>query len=131
MKVVPQDDDRAPVPAKIEQHGPYRLDPGAQTAAWGDHVETLTAKEFRLASMLFNNLSHPLSREDLLRRIWGLRPDLETRTLDAHVSRLRNKLDLRPSNGFRLRTIYGFGYRLETCAPEPAEPPAEGAGPES
>jgi DNA-binding response OmpR family regulator len=124
MNAVPPSDDRAPVQPQIEQHGPYRLDRGAQTVSWGDHVETLTPKEFQLASMLFNNLSHPLSREYLLRRIWGLRPDLETRTLDAHVSRLRAKLGLRPSNGFRLSTVYGFGYRLETCEPEPAETPA-------
>lgn len=109
---------RPPVLPRTEQHGPYRLDPGAQTASWNGHVETLTPKEFQLASMLFNNLSHPLSRAYLLRRIWGQRPDLETRTLDAHVSRLRTKLGLRPSNGFRLSTVYGFGYRLETCEPE-------------
>ena len=103
---------------QIEQHGPYRLDPGAQTASWAGQVEALTPKEFQLASLLFNNLSRPLSREYLLRRIWGQRPDLETRTLDAHVSRLRAKLHLRPANGFRLSTVYGFGYRLEACDPE-------------
>ncbi|UAL11241.1 response regulator transcription factor [Caulobacter segnis] len=111
------------VQPRTEQHGPYRLDPAAQTASWGDHVEALTPKEFQLASMLFNNLSQPVSREYLLRRIWGQRPDLETRTLDAHVSRLRAKLGLRPINGFRLSTVYGFGYRLETCEPERPETP--------
>jgi DNA-binding response OmpR family regulator len=103
---------------QVEQHGPYRLDPGAQTAAWDDHLEALTPKEFQLASLLFNNLARPLSREYLLRRVWGQRPDLETRTLDAHISRLRSKLHLRPANGFRLTTVYGFGYRLEACEPE-------------
>lgn len=112
---------RPPVQPQTEQHGQYRLDPGAQTASWNGHVEALTPKEFQLASLLFNNLSRPLSREYLLRRIWGQRPDLETRTLDAHVSRLRAKLHLRPSNGFRLSTVYGFGYRLEACEPETAD----------
>ncbi len=111
---------RPPAAPQVENHGPYRLDPGAQTASWAGHVETLTPKEFQLASLLFNNLSRPLSREYLLRRIWGQRPDLETRTLDAHVSRLRAKLHLRPSNGFRLSTVYGFGYRLEACDPDTA-----------
>jgi hypothetical protein len=77
----------------------------------------MTPKEFQLAMILFNNLARPLSREYLLRRVWGQRPDLETRTLDAHVSRLRSKLHLRPANGFRLTTVYGFGYRLEACDP--------------
>lgn len=103
---------------QIEQHGPYRLDPAAHTASWQGHVEALTPKEFQLATILFNNLARPLSREYLLRRVWGQRPDLETRTLDAHVSRLRSKLQLRPANGFRLTTVYGFGYRLEACDPQ-------------
>jgi DNA-binding response OmpR family regulator len=109
---------RPPVTPQVEQHGPYRMDPGAQTASWGDHVEPMTPKEFQLAMILFNNLARPLSREYLLRRVWGQRPDLETRTLDAHVSRLRSKLQLRPANGFRLTTVYGFGYRLEACDPQ-------------
>jgi DNA-binding response OmpR family regulator len=113
---------------QVEQHGPYRLDPGAQTAAWDDHLETLTPKEFQLASLLFNNLARPLSREYLLRRVWGQRPDLETRTLDAHVSRLRSKLHLRPANGFRLTTVYGFGYRLEACEPESTPDPGAATG---
>jgi DNA-binding response OmpR family regulator len=103
---------------QVEQHGPYRMDPGAHTVSWEGHVETLTPKEFQLATILFNNLARPLSREYLLRRVWGQRPDLETRTLDAHVSRLRSKLRLRPANGFRLTTVYGFGYRLEACDPQ-------------
>lgn len=115
-----------PAAAQIEQHGLYRLDPGAQAVTWGDNVETLTPKEFQLALLLFNNLGRPLSREYLLRRVWGQRPDLETRTLDAHVSRLRSKLHLRPTNGFRLTTVYGFGYRLEVCEPMP-EPVSETA----
>lgn len=109
---------RPPSQPQTETFGQYRLDPGAHTASWNGHVETLTPKEFQLASLLFGNLSRPLSREYLLRRIWGQRPDLETRTLDAHVSRLRSKLHLRPSNGFRLSTVYGFGYRLEACDPD-------------
>jgi DNA-binding response OmpR family regulator len=109
---------------QVEQHGPYRMDPGAHTASWEDHVEALTPKEFQLATILFNNLARPLSREYLLRRVWGQRPDLETRTLDAHVSRLRSKLQLRPANGFRLTTVYGFGYRLEACDPQ-SQPAAD------
>ncbi|WP_421738858.1 response regulator transcription factor [Caulobacter sp.] len=109
---------RAPVTPQVEQHGLYRMDPATHTVGWADHVETLTPKEFQLAVILFNNLARPLSREYLLRRVWGQRPDLETRTLDAHVSRLRAKLQLRPANGFRLTTVYGFGYRLEACDPQ-------------
>ena len=54
-----------------------------------------------------------LSRNHLLDTIWGLNSDVSSRTLDTHVSHLRAKLNLRPSRGFRLVSIYGVGYRLE------------------
>lgn len=84
-----------------------------------DRVETaagevqLTAKEFALTLLLFRNLNRPLSRSHLLEAVWGHHPDLETRTLDTHVSRIRSKLSLRPEHGFRLAPVYSFGYRLE------------------
>jgi DNA-binding response OmpR family regulator len=79
----------------------------------GERVD-LTAKEFALARAFFENKHRPLSRAYILETIWNSVGDLPTRTLDVHVSRLRNKLKLRPENGFRLHTIFGFGYRLES-----------------
>ncbi|MDG2520766.1 response regulator transcription factor [Caulobacter segnis] len=98
-----------------EQFGAYRLDPASDTVHLAGEAVVMTAKEFQLARQLFANAGRALSREYLLEKIWGQRPDLESRTLDAHVSRLRSKLSLRPDNGFRLVTVYGFGYRLEPC----------------
>ncbi len=79
----------------------------------GNRVE-LTAKEFALARAFFENKHRPLSRAYILETIWNSVGDLPTRTLDVHVSRIRNKLKLKPENGFRLHTIFGFGYRLES-----------------
>ena len=45
--------------------------------------------------------------------VWNSVPDLPTRTLDVHVSKIRAKLALRPQNGYRLQTIFGYGYRLD------------------
>lgn len=98
-----------------ETFGLYRLDPASDTVHVDDEAVVMTAKEFQLARQLFANVGRALSREYLLHKIWGQRPDLESRTLDAHVSRVRSKLSLRPDNGFRLVTVYGFGYRLESC----------------
>jgi DNA-binding response OmpR family regulator len=96
-----------------EIFGRYQYRPG-ESAIFLDHVaHELTAKELQLALTLFRSGARALSRDYLLETVWGRNPDLETRTLDAHLSRLRNKLELRPENGFRLVTIYGFGYRLE------------------
>jgi DNA-binding response OmpR family regulator len=41
-------------------------------------------------------------------------PEIWSRSLDTHVSNLRNKLALRPASGFRLTAVYGVGYRLES-----------------
>ena len=77
---------------------------------------TLTDKEFQLALTLFRNLNRPMSRPHLLEAVWGRNPDLPTRTLDVHISRLRLRLGLTPERGFRLSPIHGFGYRLELAA---------------
>jgi DNA-binding response OmpR family regulator len=97
---------------------PYEFDLHRQTVRVGEETVTLTAKEFQLALTLFRNLSRALSRGYLLEAVWGKNPDLETRTLDAHISRIRLKLNLRPQNGFRLSTVYSYGYRLEPVGAE-------------
>ncbi|MBP6547231.1 MAG: response regulator transcription factor [Phenylobacterium sp.] len=104
-------------PTSGETHEGWTFDPATETASREGKTEQLTSKEFQLALTLFRNMSRALSRDYLLERVWGHRADLETRTLDAHISRLRGKLALRPAGGFRLVTVYGFGYRLERCQP--------------
>ncbi len=103
----------APPPAGPEDFGPYRHVAGEQAMYLNGARRDLTAKELQLALVLFRNAARALSRDYLLETVWGHSPDLETRTLDAHLSKLRTKLELRPEHGFRLVTIYGFGYRLE------------------
>lgn len=83
----------------------------------GERIE-LTAKECELALLLFRNLGRPLSRAYLLETVWNRNPDVPTRTLDAHISRVRTKLGLRPENGFQLGPVYSFGYRLEQLGAE-------------
>lgn len=93
--------------------GAYQFDLPNETALVHGEPVKLTAKEMALALAFFENLSRPLSRAWLLESIWGTSPDVETRTLDAHVSRIRSKLNLRAENGYRLLPVYSYGYRLE------------------
>lgn len=93
--------------------GTYVFDVPTDTVTVAGEVIKLTAKEFALALALFENMSRPLSRAYLLDSIWGQSPDAETRTLDAHVSRIRSKLNLRADNGYRVTPVYSYGYRLE------------------
>ena len=71
------------------------------------------------------NLHRALSRGHILEAIWGRNPDLPTRTLDMHISRIRSKLELRPQNGYRLAPVYSYGYRLERLTEEAPEEAAE------
>lgn len=96
-----------------ESYGQYVLHPARQMVAIDGENVVLTAKEFELAATLFRNMHRPLSRSYLLEMVWGRNPDLPTRTLDAHISRIRSKLGLRPERGFRLIPVYSYGYRLE------------------
>ncbi|NNG14225.1 MAG: winged helix-turn-helix domain-containing protein, partial [Gammaproteobacteria bacterium] len=62
---------------------------------------------------LFRNLGHIVSRGHMLESVWGHNQDINTRTADTHISRIRNKLGLVPENGWRISAIYHHGYRLE------------------
>ena len=97
----------------IETYGEYRFNLPAEQVTMRGELLTLTAKEFSLALLLFRNVHRALSRGHILEAIWGRNPDLPTRTLDMHISRIRTKLALRPQNGFRLAPVYSYGYRLE------------------
>ncbi|RMF19160.1 MAG: DNA-binding response regulator [Gammaproteobacteria bacterium] len=78
----------------------------------------LTDKDFDLTLFLFENKGRLLSRKYLLERIWGVTSNINTRTVDTHMSRLRRKLGIKPENGFRIKTIYQHGYRLEDAHAE-------------
>ena len=73
----------------------------------------LTEKETELALYFFGQLGVLLSRAHLTKVVWGTTPDIDTRTIDVHVSHLRNKLKLLPEYGWRLVSVYHHGYRLE------------------
>ena len=92
--------------------GHITLDP-AQRAAWrdGQKVE-LTAKEFDLMELLMRNPGRVYSRENLLNVVWGYEYIGDYRTVDVHVRRLREKLELDPANPEYIRTKWGVGYYL-------------------
>lgn len=76
-------------------------------------VIDVTHKEFYLALLFFRNIGRPLSRAYIHEAVWIRETAVPSRTMDTHVSRVRNKLQLKPENGFRLVPVYSYGYRLE------------------
>lgn len=111
-------------PSGTEDHCGATFDHATSTVRLRGKEVVLTAKEFRLALTLFRNCHRAMSRTHLLEAVWGRNPDLPTRTLDVHVSRIRGRLGLRPDQGYRLTPVHSFGYRLEvldTASGEDAE----------
>lgn len=104
----------------------FRIDQNARVITrHGDSIK-LTEKEFKLVTFIFQNVGRLLSRNHILSSVWGYDSNLNTRTVDTHMSRIRKKLELFPENGWRLTSIYHQGYRLEQINPD-----EEGYSPES
>jgi two-component system phosphate regulon response regulator PhoB len=75
----------------------------------GSRIE-LSAIEYKLLLILAQRLGRVQSREQLLKDVWGYNYDGDTRTVDTHLTRLRAKLG---DSGDLIRTVRGFGYKLE------------------
>ena len=80
-----------------------------------DGVIPCTPKEVEILHMLTSNVGQVFSREQILSRVWGYDYFGDTRTVDAHIKRIRQKL---PQEGvpWALKTVYGVGYRFEVNA---------------
>lgn len=98
---------------QVESFGSHAFDPLTSTVRINGERVSLTAKEFGLALLFFRHLDRPLSRDFIMTSVWGRMPIEGSRTLDAHVSQIRRRLNLVPEAGFRLASVYGYGYRLE------------------
>jgi DNA-binding response OmpR family regulator len=69
----------------------------------------LTRREFELLRYLVQNKNRVVSRDRLLERVWGYDRSVETRSVDVHVGRLRNKLGVAAR---QIETVIGLGYRF-------------------
>lgn len=103
--------------------GRYRFVVGTQQVFVDEVPVRLTRLEFEVALFLFRNMGSNVSRERLYQSVWNAELGSNTRTIDAHVGKVRKALDLVNSTEFVLRSIYRDGYRLDTIeAPEPPVP---------
>ncbi|WP_242338978.1 MULTISPECIES: response regulator [Anaeromyxobacter] len=92
-----------------ESVGPIRVDVDAHRAFVDGAEVQLTPLEFRLLTTFMARLGRVQSREQLLEDVWEMSSEVETRTVDTHVKRLREKLG---SGRDLLETVRGIGYRL-------------------
>lgn len=90
----------------------WNLDPPRLTLRTPEEASIgLTDTEARLLTCLFDAAGSEVSREELLQRVWGYRPGLETHTLETHIYRLRKKIESEPANPTRIVTTEG-GYHF-------------------
>ncbi|MBX7118937.1 MAG: response regulator [Gemmatimonadaceae bacterium] len=90
--------------------GPIRVDRAAHRVTVNGHEVELTPLEYKLLLTLAERRGRVQGRAQLLETVWDAAPDIQTRTVDMHVQRLRTKLH--PA-GDLIETVRGFGYRLK------------------
>jgi two-component system phosphate regulon response regulator PhoB len=110
---------RAPAAAgggAVLRVGPIAIDRASHLVSVDGAAVELTRIEYRLLLLLAERQGRVQSRAQLLESVWEAQADIQTRTVDMHVQRLRAKLG---EAGGIIETVRGFGYRLKTLAQEP------------
>ncbi|MBZ5507716.1 MAG: response regulator transcription factor [Acidobacteriia bacterium] len=98
--------------AEVLQFGPIRIDLKGTTVFRNSKAVPLSAREFRLLRYFAQNPGTTLSREVLLKEVWGYSEDTFTRTVDVHVGSLRQKLEKDPKQPAMIITVPGLGYKF-------------------
>jgi len=90
--------------------GPFRLDMKMQRVYKSDNLIKLTAREYQMMKLFFQRMNEPITRNELLDKIWGTDYFGDPKTVDVHIRRLREKIEDNPSKPAYLKTMWGFGY---------------------
>lgn len=101
--------DRQSGPIEV---GDVRIDPDRHEVRIRDERVKMPLKEFDLLMALASNAGRVLTRDQLIDEVWGLDYVGDTKTLDVHIKRLRNKVERDPSNPTAIVTIRGLGYKF-------------------
>lgn len=102
--------------SSVTELGGYRFDEKNKLLYNKGVPLNLTSLEYELALYLFIHLNELLTRERLLKDVWGLNADIDTRTVDVFISRLRKKLSIGTDDGVHIQTLRGYGFRLELAS---------------
>jgi DNA-binding response OmpR family regulator len=94
------------------QVGEAIIDPAAHTLTREGVSEQISFYEVELLKLLHDRKGQPVSRDDILRRIWGIEANPSNRTVDNFVVKLRKKIEPEPAQPKHILTVYGLGYKL-------------------
>ncbi|MEX0907871.1 MAG: response regulator transcription factor [Gemmatimonadota bacterium] len=106
--------DSRPVDSETFRFGRVLVDATAQQVAREGEQVPLTHREFELLMALLRRQGAVVSRQDLLREVWGHRSTVMSRTVDTHIAELRRKLEDDPAQPQHILTIRKTGYRLQS-----------------
>jgi two-component system response regulator MtrA len=105
--------DYAPAGSEMVFVSDLTLDQATGQVRRGEDLINLTPIEFRLLSYLARHRGQALTRAQIVEAVWGFAPDLESeKTVNVHIRRLREKIELKPEQPSILLTVPGIGYRL-------------------
>ncbi|WP_246075186.1 response regulator transcription factor [Gracilimonas mengyeensis] len=100
---------------EILQLGPVKIDLRESVVERPDNEEIeLTSREVELIRYLLKSANEPVSRDELLEKVWRYEFSTNTRTVDVHISKLRAKIEMHPDDPRYLITLHGVGYMLRT-----------------
>ena len=106
-------EDPASHPTEELRQGPFLLNTRTRELERNSERVKLTQIEYALMLLFMQNPGEPLSRETLLKRVWGEDFDGEDKVVDVNIRRLRIKLEEDPAMPRYLHTVWGFGYRWD------------------
>jgi DNA-binding response OmpR family regulator len=98
---------------EVLRFGDYRLDPGSHRLLCEEREVPLTPKEFGVLSYMARHPGRAMTRDQILRAVWGHSVLVTDRSIDRCVNTLRSKIEPDPQTPIYLHTIHGIGYRFE------------------
>lgn len=100
-------------PAEILKLGEVKIDlRESRVTKPGNVMEELSTREVEIVEFLLRNANKPISRDELLEKVWRYEYSTNTRTVDVHISKLRAKIEMNPDDPKYLVTLHGVGYML-------------------
>lgn len=102
----------APAGGPVYQLGALRVDVRSTAVHRNGKRLPLSAREFQLLRYFVENPGRTISRDELLKEVWGYEEAPNTRTVDVHVAWLRQKIEEDPKHPCLIRTVPGFGYQF-------------------
>ncbi len=92
--------------------GDCEIDPQTHILSRAGSDEQLSFYEVELLKLLFERKGQPVSRDEILRKVWGVDANPTNRTVDNFVVKLRKKIEVEPAQPRHILTVYGLGYKL-------------------